>query len=149
MCLITTQKKPLIAKKDITVYKVLIEKVDDNGSTVYISPFIEKRYECGTNTPYRGKNWTEEKSVCQDYDINKNIIEKGWLHAFIGVYEAYLAKTYMLKYKLFAGKMLPSDKLVTVEMTIPKGAKYFIGFEKDICTDKLCWNKKDKPLREQ
>ena len=148
MCLITIQKKPIIAEEDITVYKVLIEKVDDNGSTFYVSPFGKKKYKYGTNTPYRGKNWTEEKSVYLDWGINKNIIERGWLHAFIDDFTAYLGKDDMRENKSLADKFLPSDRLVTVEMTIPKGAKYFIGFEKDICADKLYWNKKDKPLHE-
>ena len=150
MCLYTKQTKPLIAKKDIKVYKVLkavFDKTNDN-IIYYTSALFYKRFHYGINTPNRPENFIEKNTFL---DINngdfflfgqgiKTKIEGGWLHAFIGKLDAKMLENF--------GFINYDDnscyyKFICAEMTIPKGAKYFIGIKGDICSDMLVWNEND------
>lgn len=143
MCLNTYQKKPKKAHKDIKVYKVL-EKYYSGGVIKYKAPFYPNflgnanfyYYEPGkVHKPVREGNekqyWSIQPDITHPGVIRK--VSEGWLHAFI--------------FKMGANQLVDTrnnrfhNNSVVVEMTIPKGAKYYESIDGiEICTDTLVWN---------
>ena len=64
MCLVTKQKEPLIATKDIVCYKVIKVESDE----------IWKGYYWGGYFKFNKKIFTEDKPVIWETAITKNII---------------------------------------------------------------------------
>lgn len=106
------QIKPLIAKEDIIVYKVL----DQNN----YSPYRAYKYTEGFHY-YETGDIIPEVGKCST-DI---IIKKG-LHSYSS-------------YTIASTRRNSTDKIV--KMIIPKGSKYFIGKNEDIVSDNLIWYK--------
>lgn len=105
--------KPLIAKKDFKVYKILQE-------FTLRSPYKNFKYE-------KGFHYYEDKKLVPRIGINMGyyfVVNEG-LHCFKDKIKAI---NYMNGW-LFNCKIY--------EMIIPKGSKYFIGYDGDIATDNL------------
>ena len=130
MCLFTTRTTPIIAKEDITVYK-LLNKVDGK----YVSPYCYKLYRHGINKPYRDENWSEENSFAR-YLSSRYKVERGGLHAFQVEDEAEsVAKT-----------LLDGPEVMCFKMIIPKGSRYIPGQYSEICSDRLYWDINEPPV---
>lgn len=127
MCLLTRQRKYLVAEKPITVYKVL--KKDGT------SPFRKQKYSHGTNVAEGNPLISETFHSRCGYDsigfakpFKVYEITSGWLHSFTTFYDAV--------------KYFESDILCYnfIKMIIPKGAKYYISSDgTTICSNKLFW----------
>ncbi len=120
-------KNPTIAKQEILVYK-LLEFPDYSKSGALksaISPYQCFRYE-------RGFQYTEsEFSELITHENNKH-----HLYVYQGLH-AYADKNAAIKMQ---GTLLRLDNhLILVEMRIPRGAKYFLGTNDEIVTNKLIW----------
>lgn len=121
MCLRKKHDEPMVAREDIEVWKVL-----DSGS---IAPHQAYRYRRGLNVPdvpSRGVGDTGAE------------IGPGWLHAFRyrdwAIGEAELLS--LTSWYDNDGK----DRVFTaVRMLIPRGSKYYIGRDGDICSSALYW----------
>lgn len=111
------------AKKDITVYKVL--------SLKYRAPYQEDfQYTAGLNY-VEGKD-TESKRISNN---PKCRITTGWLHAYLDRNLAFdLACFLNNNYGYYFGIW---------KMTIPKGTKYILGINNQICAKILRLNKLD------
>ena len=117
MCLITHQMEPLIAKKDIPVYKII--RIDNSA------PFMsEYKYKHGSNKA-RGF-----KDVHRDnFDIY-NIVNGGFLHAYSTKHGALGS--------WFRESMKPKVKIV--KMYIPACAEYYLEkINDEICATELLW----------
>lgn len=106
--------RPFVAKKPIKVYKVL--------DGMY-SPYRRFRWQ-------RGYNYYEDQPLIVGVDYRLFIIGKG-LHAYQSRDDAH-------------GSFAYSSTSRIVEMIIPKGAKYFLGDNGDIVSDKLNFPAKKK-----
>lgn len=106
--------KPLIAKKEIKVHKVLCFE-----NNKYYSPYRGMKYQKGFH--YTNNKFTKDIFFCIDrWYLNIN----AGLHSFV------------------FGKIPPqysSTSYKVVEMYIPKGAKYFLGTNNEIVSDNLIW----------
>ena len=128
MCLTTNQKKPLIARTDITVYKVL----DDAGAAPYHS---EYQY-------YRGKMHQDKKDeIIYDLSFSKQI-HGGYLHAYTTINDAEeLAQCFndgRFRYDL---DWMAERHFVVTEMRIPAGTPYYVSQDgKQICSKVLAWD---------
>ena len=122
MCLVTYMEHPDVADVDLMVYKVLTL---DN-----YSPYKDMKYKYGNNVA-EGSGYTRPKFFSFDEGGWAYEIEGGYLHAFLEERDALdliqqLKKTYGGCFKV-------------VEMYVPKGGKYWIGFNGDVCSDVLLW----------
>ena len=136
MCLITKQKKWLKAEEDIVCYKLLQKGNYD----------ICGKIKCLFRTPYRkyylsdsiisGKCCLRAFSILPDFHRSDwetfREINRGAIHAYI---DEETAKEHM-----------PGFCNTLFECIIPKGTKYAIGINDDICAKKI---KFVKPIREQ
>ena len=135
MCLKTSQIVPLIAERDIPVYKVLLYR--NNDQSYYRFPELEPiRYFAPYNPAFE---YVEGINVAnRDYKVsnpvdNDGIVAYGWLHAFLD-----------LKAALNLGKMFQKEnkysRYMVTCMIIPKGSKYYVSCDSvEICSDKLYW----------
>lgn len=108
MCLITTQKEPLIAEKDILVWKL----INKNNVSLHQRFF----YSPNKLFPKVGLNIF---SSC----VHKRIF-RGY-HAFRSRDAARIDRSYQC------------GDLKVVKFYIPKGAKYYIGDDNDIVADRI------------
>lgn len=164
MCLHTKQIKPLVAEKDIVAYKFIfgVFYKKTNKAIKYFSPFItNNELKHGVNLPDRDKDFQEEnKTPITLFDSYNNPlmdvykVSKGWLHAFINdpkqsntsfIFIELSLNLISLKYAI-ANSDNYDWKSGYVKMIIPKGAKYFIGIDGDICSDKLYWDENEEPV---
>ena len=135
MCLTTNQKKPLIARTDITVYKVL----DDSGAAPYHS---EYQY-------YRGKTHQDKRDeVIYDLSFSKQI-HGGYLHAYTTINDAEdLAQHFndgVFRYDL---DWMVERHFVVTEMKIPAGTQYYVSQDgRQICAKTLAWDCEQKKRR--
>lgn len=124
--------KPLIATKDIKVYKVLEygtkakTKAKTNKDRLY-SPYRGFYYDKGTqytesklNRRYHTTCWSNQCTLH---------IEKG-LHAYV-TKDCRQIKDHLSTYAY--------AKPVVVVMVIPKGSQYYLGDNNDIVTNNLIW----------
>ena len=124
MCLYSNTNVPSIAKRDILVYKVLLQK---DGK--YYAPYQETyEYKKGINIPSENK----QRILCRDKDFQ---ISFGILHS---------CKTRgQAKYILSILKLMspyPIKQFIVVKMYIPKGTKFFISSDKrEYASNKLLW----------
>lgn len=99
------------AKEDITVYKVL----DYDG----YSKYIFYKYRSGLNFP-------QEKDSLKIYKRENNgLVGKGWLHCYK---ECFAAK----RVAIWGAESV-------AKMVIPKGTKYILGTDHEICAKCLKW----------
>lgn len=103
---IAFSKKPLIAKEDITVYKIL-----DRG---FFSPYRDFKYKRGEE--YKATFSFFVTSISHDLEVHSG------LHAYVSMEYAYGNR---------------SDEQKIYKMTIPKGAKYFVGIFNEIVSNRL------------
>lgn len=119
MCLITEQKTPLIAQKDMRVYKILKEDL--------ISPYQYFQYE--QETLYKRKimkssEWTAFDSVCSSYLSNHF---PGWRSTSVkelkcigrGIHSARTKKRLQNTMNKRRGEKI-------FRCTIPKGSEYYL-----------------------
>jgi len=111
--------KPLIAKKDITVYKIL-NKNFFNGK--YYSPHKHFEYEKGNEYYRYGKKF--------EIRVSKTNNEKYLVHIYDGLH-SYRT--------LSRAKDATWGNRKVFKMVIPKGAEYYLGENKDIVSDRLIW----------
>jgi len=132
MCLVVKKKfkdlkdakayKPLIATKDIKVYKILDLLTDVGGK----APYRGFRYQ-------KGFQYTESKlELCYDlfnskYEIN---VDQG-LHAYV--------KRDCPEIRNYLSSYYSNNESGVVEMIIPKGSIYYLGTNNDIVTNNLIW----------
>ena len=138
MCLYTKNQKPEIAQEDIKVYKVMrvANTSDDDDETVtygvppYFSGYI---YVKGLNKPRTESKPARETSAKKWY-----CVEEGYLHAFVDWYRA-AKRVAALKYE-----NPYSSYYDIVEMYIPAGSMYYVGYDGDIAASALYWPGEDK-----
>lgn len=116
--------KPLIAKKDIKVYKIL-ENLNKNKTTGY-SPFKYMKYKKGFQYTESHFNMNIEEYYTSLYEL---CINQG-LHAYIKKNSEGL-KCHLSQFSYSSPEI--------IEMYIPKGSKYFLGKDGEIVSDNLIW----------
>jgi len=130
MCLTTKVKEPLIADKDIPVFKVL-----GKGRSAY---FMDYKYKHGKNIPFGNPDvWPFSPSINYSGKMVYGV-DSGYLHAFKvtdiltkkGLKEAFFGKKYGNRKE---GKIM--------RMYIPKGTKYYVDYlnEDVVCARCLVW----------
>lgn len=78
MCLITTSKKPKIARKNIVCYKILF-----GNETPYMSTKVNKLHLWGI-LPFRAKH----KIVVESFDLHRYSVGDGMIHTYQTIEEA-------------------------------------------------------------
>ena len=112
--------KVQIAKKDIVVYKIL--DTDDHA------PFRPKyQYHFGYNYPK--KSYIHRSKLISENPFCS--IWGRWLHAFTN---ESIANTVCIDYIIYP------ENYKICKMIIPKGTKYILGVEDDICAKCLRWD---------
>lgn len=106
--------KPLIAKEDIKVYKV----VNLENKSPYFSFYYEKGYHYASNFSKNIVNYSR-----WHIKINKG------LHSFIKYKKAKERKN----------NFLSSDDFKIIIMYIPKGSEYYLGTGGDVVSNNLVW----------
>lgn len=147
MCLYTSLEKPLKAKKDIVVYKVLyLENGNYYAPVVNDTKNIDYVYTKGLNHPSEPLDETSiEKSKLHDGFK----VSWGWLHSYSIIKKAECTmEQFNNEGKVYYG----NGEYVIVKMTIPKGCKYFISDDKEeYCSQCLSWDgevfKKNENIR--
>jgi hypothetical protein len=126
MCLYSQQTNPLIAEEDITVYKLLYNK---EGTLLLYAPFYGFKYT--PNKLYINNDTPD--IVKYDDDVTafhiKYRIGKGFFHAY--------TNRDIAKRQLYRGYKYINTIL---KATIPKGSKYFLGIDNDICSNQIIIN---------
>lgn len=120
MCLNTTQKKPLVAKKDIICYKTLntLELPDEaeviaRGSKVYRTKVFQLKSLNGKFVYELGK-----VNTCGlDHRPVSRTVEQAF-HAFIGTPSSIRRREAV---------SASNTSRILVQCIVPKGAKYFLG----------------------
>ena len=108
MCLITSIKKPFIAKKDIVVYKRLVKGYYDN----YVTPHQETFVTLNSVLHAKGKH--------EISNADKQEIRSGFVHA-------YLSKNKYL-----------SSRYILFKSIIPKGTKFYISDDlAEVCAKEM------------
>ncbi len=130
----TNKPRPFTAKKPIKVYKVL-----DGSYSPYRSFRWVKGYYYYEDEPLEVKGqftlWNQQLGFFEQFEqpVSSNrysarfSIERG-LHAWQSKHIAYNSYTYHIR-----------TNARIVEMIIPKGAKYFLGDDGDIVSDKILY----------
>ena len=140
MCLFTDSRIPLVAEKDIEVYKVMEVRKDETGSLFGVPPYRPAYHY------HPGKNQSSE------YDIvvygneplktspsgKRYAVEAGYLHAYVNCYAASHLRT-LIQLQLNSGVKI-------AKMTVPKGTKYFLGCSNDIAAETLVWNPEEQTV---
>lgn len=112
MCLVSSSKKPRIAKKDITVYKFVL--IENNG---YITPY--------ERTPLIFDTTDLPKDI-EKFGFRNYHIRGGYIHAYTNYEEA---KHGLVWYGMRYNKTI-------IAGIIPRGTKYFVSKDKrEICAE--------------
>lgn len=112
MCLISLNKNPRIAEKDIVCYKWLDTYFGELYSPFVTIPIIYK-LKCLTFA----KHYTKPRTI-----NGLTQVEGGYIHACIS----------MLNWH-----MLTASTAYKYKAIIPKGARYYVGTDGDICADRI------------
>lgn len=139
MCLITTQKESLIAKRDKKVYKIM--KPD------LISPFqgFKYRYDKLYSTKIQKEDrfyWSCMDDVDETYlDNNHPGWKDGKLPELIcigsGIHSALTKK----RLQLTVDSMYHSKMMVIIKCTIPKGSEYYLDATGLVVSNQIIINK--------
>lgn len=116
MCLYSLKKTPLVAKKDITCYKVL-SYVDEDGH--YISPMYYFHWFTGNPNPeviYHISQFEHHDVRC--WFFGKFKIGTGFFHTY-----QYLEEAKKLKH------IIGLKNYCIVKCIIPKGTEYYVGYD--------------------
>ena len=124
MCLYSKRKTPLVAKRDIKVYKMFYDYGGDNLQT----PFLFREMKVG-------KRYKDTQTIHKQTYNGYKVIQGGMFHAFKYASDAEYSAKYL------SGKNVLL-KVVVVECIIPKGAKYYNGIDADIASKELIVSKK-------
>lgn len=122
MCLTTKQKRPLIARKDIKVYKLVVK---DSLNQKYTSLYQLFPYEL--NQVYEESENEENDEINSLLVYNK--FGEGWFHSYREYAIAFCDKISL--YSIF------KNSLTILSCIIPKGTPYYIGVCDDICSKKI------------
>lgn len=115
--------KPLIAKEDIRVWKGLHMQTTRTG----ITPHQNFQFEKGQHYYQEGNDFTFKVGTKTSTYVNGKVV-RGYE---VSVYEGLHACTTRSKAFDHAPWVVP--------MTIPKGARYFLGKKGDIVSNQLIW----------
>jgi hypothetical protein len=126
MCLYSQQRSPLIAKQEISVYKILVVFQKDK---IAISPYRNFMY--GFNVVIT--DTAEECVKPAPYDYFE--ITSGFLHSYL-TKEAVLEEVKTLSSKLKKSS-LQGYQLKVYKAIIPVGTSYYLGQRCDICSKSL------------
>lgn len=137
MCLITKQKEPFIADKDITVYKML----DENSSDSAYSPYQSYHYKL--NELYQTIIEEDEYICCFD-NVDQTEIEIDYPHwMFDRVFKEYGLKAFGSGFhSTFKTERLDKYKTTIFECVIPKGSEYYIGFTDLVISNQIIIKRK-------
>lgn len=149
MCLYSKQILPRRAKKDIIVYKQLIDNILLGMMTPFQS-FKIKPEDFGKvleTTGYKCVQPVHSSNQFYSFNQSRFAISIGYFHCF-KTFPMKLIKTTVCGHPyLFNGwsfkepNQLLSKSYILVECTIPKGSQYWVGINDTICSDKLILNR--------
>lgn len=124
MCLIINHRNLKTAKKEISVFKILLK----NPKGKYYSPFKHRPLKVNKEILD-----TEEPEIVKDKKTGVRTVGKGFYHSFMRRDEA------MRILNLFKEKnKVPKNCTIGVyDAIIPIGSKYYEGKYKDICSKSL------------
>ena len=155
MCLISKDANPLIAEKEIEVFKV----IDMEGFPPYYDTLDEnlKRY-----CYHPGSNKPEGEKEVEMYNLDYSAllvppppetdkyfrVGGGFLHAYTDYKSAWRSAKIEENFCAFKGHIFDSEgkfrKYRVVKMYVPVGAEYYVGSaEKDICATELIWKEEE------
>lgn len=149
MCLYSKQILPRRAKKDIIVYKQLIDDIRLGMMTPF-HDFKIKPEDFGKVLETTGYKCIQPVySSNQFYSFNQSrfAISIGYFHCFKTFPMKLIGTRVRRSSYLFDGwifkepNQLLSNSYILVECTIPKGSQYWIGINNNICSDKLILNR--------
>ena len=136
MCLIVKEGVK-VAEEDIVVYKILSKCCDKEETMVTYEPPYQRgkgfKYKKGVNTTA-----TELEGVFKRHDADGpyTVVVFGFLHAFTDL-------GFALRYfKADFSNIYSFNCIVeyhVYKMVIPKGTRYFVGEQNDICARELRW----------
>jgi hypothetical protein len=121
MCLYSTNKDPYIAEDDIMCYKILFTDRNELRSPYQYFKFERKIKYDNSDEPEILKTGDKEYKI-----------SAGYFHAYSDLDIAILYHSRMYHNMLYAS-LLPT----IFTALIPKGSKYYIGDNKDICSDSI------------
>ena len=132
MCFeLNAKSKELIAEKDITCYKILIEKEDDT----LVSPFINTDYKL--NYLHYADCELQDKFQFEIYKSPYNSKHIGSISQGIHAYRKFKSGYIDFKYdNHLRYNIRTSKRFVHVKCIIPKGAKYYKN-ETEYVSDRL------------
>ena len=139
MCLITEQKNPLIAKRKITVYKVL-----SLDYTPFFHLLHENKFKYNFNELYETEikesdEWTFSAVLDRNY-IKKKFGDCWVLHKdLICLGQGFHSINTIRKIRIISANFF--GRAVLCECTIPKGAEYYKDKVGNIISNKLIINK--------
>jgi hypothetical protein len=134
MCLYSHSVTPLIAEKDITVYKVLDKSL--------LSPYESFEYEFNKlfSTSKEDKHIIYDEFKWQ-YGTVKAIIHKGYFHAFQDKISAEQEVDMLTSFDYEEEDKYIKDEYkdhyFVYEAVIPKGSRYFLGYSNEICSEEI------------
>lgn len=119
MCLVSKQKQPCIAEKDIEIYKIVIKSCNR-----YFSFFEGFSYEL--NKEYEENGDPNQRYF--NYDMKRSVLDQGWFHSYVDCTIAIQDIVTFLSYR---------PNLSLLHGIIPKGTPYYIGLRGDVCSKKI------------
>lgn len=122
MCLVSKQKQPCIAEKDIEIYKLVVKRPN---SDQYLSLFEKFPYEL--NKEYEENGDPNQRYF--NYNTNHSEISQGWFHSYS---DYTIAIQHLIMYI-----STPNWDVFLLPGVIPKGTPYYIGLEGDVCSKKI------------
>ena len=136
MCLIVKEGIK-IAEEDIVVYKILSKCSNKEKTMATYGP----PYQCGRGFKYKkgvNSDDTGFEGIFKRYDDEGpyTVVESGFLHAFTDLDFAL----YYLKVNFSSTCLNSIIEYHVYEMIIPKGTRYFVGEQNDICAKELRWD---------
>lgn len=143
MCLYSKQILPRRAKKDIIVYKQLIDDIRLGMMTPF-QEFKIKPEDFGKVLETTGYKCIRP---IHSFDQSRFAISIGYFHCFKTFPMKLIGTRVRGSSYLFDGwtfkkpNHLLSHSYVLVECIIPKGSQYWVGINNDICSDKLILNR--------
>ena len=117
MCLYSKTKKPLVAKKNLICYKRVINLSTKPGTI--LTPFQGVELSCNSLIFGKGDSTVLYSKIDNLYHVNG-----GYFHAY-------------QDYKTAIRNILFIDGSYIVKCIIPKGAKFYLGMDGDICASKI------------
>lgn len=133
MCLyvLDTNKKPLIAQEDITVYK----RLERTGKGEYQSPYLGSYYERGQLYTSKIGKLKAPKSqypkTFKDHNMNRKVTTIGYIDEGIHAYTSRATA------KSQSEECWSWNEESIITCVIPKGSQYYLGSGNEIVTNQL------------